>query len=174
MENKELIRELQEQRRNLNADIESRVAARDGLDAFLKYLAASEGSGEQAFSFPGFQVPSVARPAARPRAFGSEKPPTTNGRPEKFVLAREVRNTVLEIEAEEFTQRDITDRIAEEYPDQNVRSASVYNALTRMASRGEVEKARDGSGSDPALFRKLRHATPLRKTPDTEVDIVSN
>lgn len=173
MEKTELIRYLQEDRRNLEANIQVQLEALKGLEAYLKYLEATDKGNEQEPSFPELRVPSAVR-IAPPRVYGGGEPSITNGRSEKFVLAREVHGAVLEIEAEEFTQRDITDRIAKEYPDQNVHSASVYNALSRMASRGEVEKIRDGGGSEPVVFRRVAHGDSFRDIPDNEDGTVSD
>lgn len=173
MENTELIRQLQQDRRKLEASIQKQLEALRGLEAYLKYLGATDKGREQEPSFPGLQVPSTVRTATPPRAYGGGKPSSTDGHSEKWVLAREVQKAVLEIEAEEFKQRDITDRIIEQYPDRNVHSASVYNALSRMAARGEVEK-RDSVGSDSVIFRKVLHGNSLRETSDNEDGTMSD
>ena len=169
MENRDLIRELQEKRRSLEANIENLVAARDGLDAFLKYLATSDEPRGQDSPFPGFQVPSVGRAVPPRRTYGDRELATTNRRPEEMVLALEVQKAVLELGAEEeFTQRDITDRIARDYPGHTVRSASVYNALMRMVKRGEIEKVRDSVGNEPAAFRRVPRSGSLPEIPGDE------
>lgn len=175
MENRELIRRLQEDHRALKTSIQKQGEALKGLEAYLKYLGATDNERGEELSFPSLQG-SLTRRAEPlpPRAYGGGGPVPTNGRPGTLVLAREVRSAVREAEGAEFTQRDIKDRIARDWPNHDVRSGSVHNALSRMANRGEIEKVREGFGNEPDVFREVLHADVVQETANNEDGAVSD
>ncbi len=71
----------------------------------------------------------------------------------KIRTTQEMRNAIAEFEGE-FTQQDVLMRIAEKHPGAKVRAGTISSALWRMASKGEIEKVRDGYGSEPNAYRR--------------------
>lgn len=71
----------------------------------------------------------------------------------KIRTTQEMRNAIAEFEGE-FTQQDVLMRIVEKHPGAKVRAGTISSALWRMASKGEIEKVRDGYGSEPNTYRR--------------------
>lgn len=171
VDRREKIRELQEDLRALDTDIhmlhttmQKQIAARDGLHAYLEYLRESSKDHDQEPSFPDLRVPDLHPPA---HSHEDEKPPATNGHPRKIGVMREVREAVKEIEGE-FTQREITQRLFEKYPDASINPAVVVNSLAKMVEREEgIVLWERGSGSAPNVFKKVEDV-PSQDNPSQE------
>ena len=174
MQKAELIRELLEERRNLEAGIRKQHAALKGLDAYLSYLRENGAGYDQEILANDlrFSLTDDAEPSNRSMYEFNRRVVIGGGDPGRMILAREVREAVERTEGE-FTQQEITQMIVEKHPDEHVNPSSVYNAIAKMERRGEVRRVREGVGSEPHVFEKVSRDDSSQEIPEPEESPVS-